>query len=82
MAVTLYLLCIHAVNWMNLETRVWLPLELNMPACLLPAPWWLIAPANPANNVYVSGMSGRRKDKGWQTFAKKVNTIDLTKDVA
>ncbi len=48
---------------------------------LLPAPWWLIDPANPANNVYISGMSGQRKDKGWQEFARKVNSIDLTKDV-
>ena len=45
---------------------------------LLPAPWW---PANPTNNVYVSGMSGRRKDKGWQEFATKVDNIDLTIDV-
>ena len=45
---------------------------------LLPAPWW---PANPTNNVYVSGMSGRRKDKGWQEFATKVDNIDLTINV-
>ncbi|XP_064392996.1 uncharacterized protein LOC135340567 [Halichondria panicea] len=48
---------------------------------LLPAPWWLIDPANPANNVYISGMSGWRKDKGWQEFATKVDNIDLTIDV-
>ncbi len=50
-------------------------------AHLLPAPWWLIDPANPANNVYVSGMSGKRKDVGWQTFAEKVESINLTIDV-
>ncbi len=50
-------------------------------AHLLPAPWWLIDPANPANNVYISGMSGKRKDVGWQTFAEKVESIDLSIDV-
>ena len=50
-------------------------------AHLLPSPWWLIDPANPANNVYVSGMSGKRKDIGWQIFAEKVESIDLTIDV-
>ncbi len=50
-------------------------------AHLLPAPWWLIDPANPANNVYVSGMSGKRKDRGWQNFAENVDNIDLTTDV-
>lgn len=44
---------------------------------LLPAPRWLIDPANPANNVWVSGMGGRRKDRGWKAFAERVCTIDL-----
>ena len=44
---------------------------------LLPASRWLIDPANPANNVYFSGMSGRDKVKGWEIFAKKINSIDL-----
>ena len=37
----------------------------------------VIDPANPTNNLYVSGMPGRRKDIGWEAFAKKVDSIDL-----
>ena len=49
---------------------------------MLPPSRWLIDPANPANNVYVSGMPGKRKDKGWEAFAEKVDSIDLKLSVA
>ena len=48
---------------------------------LLPASRWLIDPANPANNVYISGMSGKDKVKGWETFAMRVDSIDLNQSV-
>ena len=46
---------------------------------LLPVSRWLTDPANPANNVYASGMPGRKKDTGWKAFAEKVDTTDLKK---
>lgn len=59
---------------------------------LLPARPRIIDPANPANNLYITGISSYRPneracdygpgDGNWTVFKREIGTLDLTKKVA
>ena len=59
---------------------------------LLPARPRIIDPANPANNLYITGISSYRPNEGacdygpgdgnWTVFKREIGTLNLTKKVA